>query len=160
MRGWLEGFADELAGGLADARPVVPDELDGRAADAWEPLLAIAELAGGNWPDRAASVAVTLATDRPVQDETIGVRLLADVRAVFDSRGTDAVFSKDIVEGLCELEEAGWDNYYGRKLAPADLGRLLKRYEIRSRTVRVGDDTAKGFKREQFADAWRRYLST
>lgn len=31
----------------------VPDELNDRAADSWEPLLAIADAAGGRWPTRA-----------------------------------------------------------------------------------------------------------
>jgi hypothetical protein len=96
------------------------------------------------------------ARDRPAVPERDDRRPpLADVRAVFDSRATDAEFRKGSVEGRCELEEAGWDNYYGRKLAPTNLGRLLRRSEIRSRTGRVGEDTAN----DQFADAWRRYVA-
>lgn len=34
---------------LADAEPVMP--LEDRAADVWEPLIAIADLAGGEWPE-------------------------------------------------------------------------------------------------------------
>jgi Protein of unknown function (DUF3631) len=45
---WLEPQIEELR----RARPELPDELDDRAQDIWEPLLAIADLAGGDWPTR------------------------------------------------------------------------------------------------------------
>ena len=38
----------------------VPDGLNDRAADNWEPLLAIADRAGGDWPERARKAALAL----------------------------------------------------------------------------------------------------
>src|SRR5262249_44881102 len=43
---------------------LLPTALDDRAVDGWEPLLAIAEAAGGAWPDRARRAAALLAADR------------------------------------------------------------------------------------------------
>ena len=51
---WLEPQDDHIAA----SRPALPDELDDRAQDCWEPLLAIADLAGGDWPDRARAAAI------------------------------------------------------------------------------------------------------
>ena len=69
---------------LERARPALPDELSDRAQDAAEPLLAIADVAGGDWPTRGRDTLVGLALDRDVSEGTIGVRLLADIRAIFD----------------------------------------------------------------------------
>jgi hypothetical protein len=54
---WTEGNFEALA---ADPDPDVPDELNDRAADNWRPLLAIADLAGGDWPHRAREAACVL----------------------------------------------------------------------------------------------------
>ena len=42
---------------LRTAEPTVPDGLNDRAADAWEPLVALADLSGGDWPIRARAAA-------------------------------------------------------------------------------------------------------
>jgi Protein of unknown function (DUF3631) len=47
---WLEPQLDYLA----ELHPDLPDELDDRAQDCWEPLLALAELAGGGLAEASA----------------------------------------------------------------------------------------------------------
>src|SRR5690606_30398835 len=47
---------------LEHAEPVMP--LEDRAADTWEPLIAVADLAGADWPDRARYAAETLTAER------------------------------------------------------------------------------------------------
>ncbi len=61
----------------------MPDVLDDRAEEAWEPLFAIAELAGGHWPERAWQAALELSASREAEDEALGTWLLRDVRAVY-----------------------------------------------------------------------------
>lgn len=46
------------------AIPTMPAGITDRAADAWEPLLAVADAAGGEWPERARQAAVVLVTAR------------------------------------------------------------------------------------------------
>jgi len=46
---WAEDNFDKLV----DPDPQVPDALNDRAADNWRPLLAIADLVGGEWPQLA-----------------------------------------------------------------------------------------------------------
>jgi putative DNA primase/helicase len=65
--------ADNMAA-LRDAVPVMPEGLDDRAADAWEPLIAIADLAGGEWPDRARRAALKLSGSREDEGDSIGAK--------------------------------------------------------------------------------------
>ena len=56
------------------------------------------------------------------------------------------------------MEEAGWDSYYRRGIEARDLASLLRHYGIRSTTVRTKEQVAKGYRRDDFGDAWARYL--
>jgi hypothetical protein len=160
LRGPLEELA-ELGPRLEAARPDLPAELDDRAQDAAEPLLAIADLAGGDWPDRARRAIVELHGGREIDDESSGVRLLSDIQAVFEDRDTDRLASSTLLEALHGLDEAPWADWYGKPLSARALARMLKPYGVHSRTVRLDDDsTPKGYLREQFETPWSRYLPT
>jgi len=54
-----------------------------RVADNWRPLIAVADLAGDNWPARARDTASSLV--EAGEDESHGVQLLTDIRAAFES---------------------------------------------------------------------------
>jgi hypothetical protein len=161
--------AEQLAERLADvsarciptlegAFPEIPDELGDRAADCAEPLLAIADYAGANWPILARKSLVALQGGRSIEDESTTTRLLVDVRTVFGER--DRISSRDLLEGLHGLEEAPWADWFGKPLSAAKLNRLLHDFSIHSRVVRFGDKTLKGFQVEQFEDAWARYVQS
>ena len=47
---------------LERAEPAMP--VEDRAADTWEPLVVVADYAGGSWPDRARTAVLTLTGDR------------------------------------------------------------------------------------------------
>jgi hypothetical protein len=156
LRKFLSEWAVPFQAELEQARPDLPDELDDRAADGWEPLLAIADLAGDEWPDRAREAARELSSDGEVDDGSIGVRLLADIQSVFE---IDRIPTAELLERLNALDEAPWGDWYGKPLSSRALAKLLKPYGIRSRTIRLeSGETPKGFLREQFADVWSRYL--
>jgi Protein of unknown function (DUF3631) len=142
---------------LEDARPTLPDELDDRALDGIEPLLAVAELAGGDWSLEARAASVELYGGRQIEDESAGVQLLSDIREVF---GTDDRISTTVLlDRLNDLDESPWGDWFGKPLTSRGLMKLLRRFEIGRRTVRFGAGaTAKGFLRSQFEDAWARYL--
>lgn len=160
LRQRAEAWASAHADPLREAEPEAPPELRDRAQDTAEPLLAIADLAGGAWAQRARRAIVELHSGEPTEDGSIGVRLLADVRAAFEAADADRVSTADLLQQLHALDEAPWaERRNGRPLTARGLGDLLKHYRIRSRTIRLDDgSTPKGFKREQFEDAWRRYL--
>src|SRR5207244_10140849 len=101
---WMEASIPTLA----QAEPDLPDELDDRAQDAAEPLLAIADLAGEDWGHRARRALVALRGGSDPEDESYGIQLLTDVREAFDRRGEDRLSTVDLLEALKEDEEAPW----------------------------------------------------
>jgi Protein of unknown function (DUF3631)/Toprim domain len=148
---------------LRDTTPEIPSGLSDRAADAWEPLFAIADLAGGDWPQRARKAARALSGEDVIEDDNIGTILLADIRAVFAEQGDEQIASESLAEVLGKKEGHPWAEYgkNGKPITKNALARLLKPYKIRPGTIRLGPgpkDTAKGYKRAQFADIFVRYL--
>jgi Protein of unknown function (DUF3631) len=159
LKGRLERWAKDRIDELDVARPDLPAELDDRAQDAWEPLLAIADLAGDGWAGRARRAALALSAGEARDDEPIGTRLLADIKRVFEERGSDRLHSGDLASALSALEEAPWGDWRGKPLEPRGLARLLKRYGIKSEQVWIEGDNRHGYKRERFEDAFERYVA-
>jgi hypothetical protein len=155
LRKQLKAWAKANRDALAEAEPVMPAGITDRPADVWEPLLAIADAAGGDWPTRARAAALELTAARQ-HDPSLGVRLLADVRDAFGV--SDRLFTETVLEYLTELDEAPWGDLRGRKLDARGLASRLRRFGIAPRQVRIGETTKKGYVREDFVDAWGRYL--
>ena len=143
---------------LATAEPVMPPGITDRPADVWEPLLAIADEIGGDWPARARAAAVELEAVRQAATPSRGVQLLADLRAVFTAAATDRLASEDVCRRLAELEEAPWGDLRGRAIDPRGLAARLRPYGVRPKNVRIGETVPKGYTTEDLADAWSRYL--
>jgi hypothetical protein len=155
----VAAWAEANLTALADAEPELPQELDDRAQDIVEPLLAIAEAVGGEWPDRARHATVALLTGEHREDsDSLGVRLLRDIREVFDEECKDRLSTSTILEKLHGADEAPWGSLRGEPLDARSLARLLKPYGIRPKQIREGEQTYKGYRREDFEDAWSRYL--
>lgn len=149
---WLQGHVKALT----DAIPDLP--VEDRAADVWESLVAVADLAGGPWPvrARAACKVVVDEADDDDADASLAQRLLSDVRDVFSDE--IAMHSEDIVARLCQLEEAPWADYFGRPFNVRDLSQKLRRYYVKSKQIKIGDRNRYGFTREQLHDPWLRFL--
>lgn len=160
LRQALAAWAEVAEAQLAIARPAMPDGVTDRAADVWEPLMSIADLAGTDWPQRARTAAVAIVSSRVDDDLSWGVRLLADIREAFAVEEEDRISSLSLVRALNGLTESAWGGLHDRQgLDQRDLARRLKPYGILSRSVRLADGTVlRGYLREQFADAWKRYL--
>jgi hypothetical protein len=145
---------------LQQAAPAMP--LEDRAADTWEPLVAIADLAGSDWPVRARHVAATMTAAEAQQEEDVSasVRLLADLRQVFQAADAEALYTSTILEALHKLEEAPWADWYGHPLATRDLAKLLRPYQVESKNIREHGTGAprKGYARADLHDAWARYV--
>lgn len=159
LRDYLEAWGQHHTGELEGAEPELPDELSDRAQDASEPLLAIADLAGGDWPARARAAAIELAQAGMDDGLSRGVQLLIDIRDAFAQYEGGAASTRAVLEALNANDESPWGAWHsGEGMKPRDLARLLKPYAIKPRTVRIGGETAKGYKVEQFEDAWTRLL--
>lgn len=138
--------------------PLLPDGVEDRDADVWEPLLMVADLAGGDWPRRAREACLTFIAEKPESSVSLGVRLLADLRALWPEDAATMATS-DILTALGELDEAPWADLYGEGLKPRKLAQLLGDYGIKSRDVRTGFGIRKGYRREDLWDSWLRYVS-
>ena len=137
--------------------PEMPPEIVDRDADCWEPLISVADAAGGGWPDRARCNAVTLVMlNREEREESLGIRLLSDMRVVFGD--DDGKFTSAILDALCKLDESPWNDIRGKQLTDRGLAVRLRAYGIKPKPVRIGANVARGYRREDFIETWRRYL--
>ncbi len=159
----LTRFAEDYSQQARLARPPLPDELNDRAQDNWEPLLAIAECAGPDWLKRATAAALKLSNTSD-QAVSTGNQLLADIQAVFAGRlATQGpkISTVDLIEALVADTERPWATYnHGKQLSPRQLAKQLTIYGIGSKTVRLDTGkTPKGYEFSQFEDAFARYLA-
>jgi len=159
LRDRLAVWAQRVAQQVQDAWPDLPDGIVDRPADVWEPLLAVADAAGGDWPDRARVAAVSLVTSASqAHSQTLGVRLLADLRAIFTATEPEHLPTETILAELLDLDESPWGDLRGHPLDARGLARRVKPYEVTPKVIRVGTATVRGYARSDFADAWTRYL--
>ncbi|MCH7644656.1 MAG: DUF3631 domain-containing protein [Myxococcales bacterium] len=152
---WAADHLDELRA----ADPDLPDGLHDRARDNWRPLIAIADLAGGDWPKLARDAAKALT---PAEDESsIGVLLLADIRGIFDGRGNPEVMpSHDLCEGLVDLQDRPWSEIRrgGKPLTTNALARRLKPFMVSPDQHKVKNENIRGYAFADFSEAFKRYL--
>lgn len=132
----------------------LPPTLSNRLGDNWRPLLAVAELAGGDWPDRAMEAAMAAAQQQ--EQGQIGV-LLGDIHQVFGER--DQILSQELVSGLLRLDEKPYGELIrGREITTNWLARQLRGVVTQpTKTMRDGNSRGKGYSRAAFTDAWERY---
>jgi putative DNA primase/helicase len=155
---WALDNADELSA----ADPEMPSGIINRTANNWQPLLAIAEAAGGTWPSRAREAAVALNSDTSA--DSTDIELLADIRGAFLTTPPVTVLTSDqLVTGLTLLEDRPWAEINnGRPLTKHGLARRLRPFRISPGTIWLGagktPQTGKGYKLEWFQDAFERYL--
>jgi hypothetical protein len=143
---------------LRAARPELPYELEDRLQDSWEPLLCVADLAGGEWPEAARQAALELAGARPSDEDSLQARLLADIRTVFTDEGSERLFTADLIDALAEIEESPWGDYYGKPISAQGISKLLRGYGIKPHLIRIGEEVKRGYVATAFTDAWNRYL--
>jgi len=151
---------------LRAARPDIPTELDDRQADICEALLAVADHAGGDWPQRCRKSLVRLCATETDEDESLRIKLLSAIREAFGSVKADRVSTQQLLELLIAQEsDAPWADWWEHDLknentrGPAvRLARLLKPFGIHARGIRLADDsTPRGYLREDFEEPWKRY---
>lgn len=152
-------WARDNAGIIAATKPVLPPELNDRAADNWEILFAIADRAGEDWRNRSLDAAFALSGDAAQTAATLGVELLHDMDAIFAANTATRMTTADLITALKSLEERPWASLcFGKGISPHYLAKLLKPFEINSRTMRFGDNsTAKGYDRDMLQDSLTRY---
>ena len=136
--------------------PEMPESIEDRDADVWEPLIAIADAAGGDWPKKARVAAVAHVAQSKETSPSTGIRLLVDCKSVFGD--DEALSTSTLIERLVAMEEAPWGDLRGKAIAARSLSQLLKPYGVQSKRIRIGESVLRGYEIESFYDAWQRYL--
>ncbi|CAM4413678.1 hypothetical protein MB901379_03888 [Mycobacterium basiliense] len=156
----LEAIRDRVAAWAADqidtlakSEPEMP--VEDRAADTWEPLISVADAAGGHWPTTARVACATLvaATDEADQERALATKLLADIQTIFTEHCVSFLPSGQLVAALRSIDESPWSefDYNTSKLA----------YYLRDFDIKPGRDTTgkiRGYRLDMFTDAFSRYL--
>ncbi|RFC72299.1 DUF3631 domain-containing protein [Streptomyces sp. AcE210] len=156
---WTESVQEQVG----NAFPAMPDGVTDRPADVWEPLLAVADAAGGEWPRRAREACVTLVTASRANDKgSVGIRLLTDLRDHV-LIGIDRLPTVAILDRLNALDDAPWADLNGKPLDNRRLSKMLSEYmtvdnePVASRNIRTAGGILKGFFASDLEDAWARY---
>ncbi len=155
----LARFADDYREVIRKSRPSLPDALNDRAQDNWEPLLAIADSIGGHWPETARKAALKISGDDS-SSVSIGVELLSDIQEIFEAKKISRISTADLVTALCEDDEKPWATFSrGYPIKAGAMSKKLSGYGIKSKTIRLGVITKKGFELSDFQESFGRYLS-
>jgi putative DNA primase/helicase len=145
---------------LKDTNPAMPATLQNREADNWRPLLAIADVAGREWPVRVQEIAQLLTASNRVSEQSAGVMLLEDICLFFESQEKRRVSSNEIAVFLKGLEGRPWSEWKGGKaITQKAIANLLAPFDISTAEMRVGHQVLRGYHIEQFEDAFARYVS-
>lgn len=161
----VERWSNSARSKVANYEPVMPPGVEDRPAEVWEPLLIVADLAGGHWP-QTARTACQAAIQRPiVRAPSRSVELLEDVREVM-GHGQSLSYPRlakvpttTLLRLLQDLPNSQW-----KDLNPRSLAGLLAQFSVAPGTIRIAETTAKGYNvapsrgRPGLQDAWRRYL--
>lgn len=155
----LARFAQDYLQQVGSVRPDLPDQLGDREQDNLEPLLQVAYVAGDHWPDTAIQSALKLSgsIQTPVSSAN---ELLQDIYEIWSGKLGNKMSTAELISLLCADDERSWGTWNrGKPLTPRQLSKKLQDYGITSKTIRINSyETAKGFEREQFDDAFARYL--
>ncbi len=146
---------------LTVVRDVDPPDLaflHDRANDNWRPLLAIADVAGGEWPDLARQSAKLLSGTREDVINSVRVQVLMDIHALFEDQDTDRLQSAEIVKALGEMEDRPWPEWKnGKAITANQLATLLRPFGVKPTQFRDGGKT-RGYLFKDFEDSFLRYL--
>jgi len=150
-------FVADHAAEIAQAEPKIPTGLTNRAADIWEPLLVLADLAGGRWPALAREAAMGL-TAR-AQGHSPIASLLLDIFLAFCFANRDRLFSRELVGMLIQNEERPWAVLRkGKPVTETWLAQQLQPYGVTPKTMRIGEQVGRGYEQEDFRETLRRYV--
>lgn len=160
LRGLMAAWAKRHVEALTEDEPELPDALSDRQQDGWEPLLAIADAAGGSWPEQARKAALYLHDTEDEIDDSFAVRLLAAIRRVFhDLIVSDRIATHDLIDALHRMDDEPWGEWRrGAGLKPSDLSKALADFKVRPRQWKRDKEVKRGYLRADLEPVWARYL--
>jgi hypothetical protein len=164
LKGRLEHWAETQGAQVVDPHPLRLPGIRDRAADVWNGLLTIAELAGDDWTARARAAAVLFTEEARRRAPSQRIDLLGDIRKIMENlrvRPDQALASRTIIENLHSMDSRGWAHLNSYRLS-----QLLKSFDIgppkffhSPRIISPDGAAARGYERSWFEDAWDCYLN-
>ncbi|MDN4016194.1 DUF3631 domain-containing protein [Zwartia panacis] len=152
-------FSLDNSGAISICTPHLPESLDDRQQDNWEPLLQIATLCGGDWLQHSIQAAIELSPPNLLDETNLAEMLLADIAGIFDFNDDDRISSASLLQMLITDLTKPWVDYRrGRPITQSDIASLLRRYGIRPVDQRVNGKVLKCYLASDFEDAFARYL--
>jgi hypothetical protein len=171
LRDQLSAWAVDVGVAVGESWPKLPEGVEDRKAEVWEPIIAVADQAGGSWPERARAACVDLIKVASERRVSLGLRLLADLQAIFLTSGIGNLSTQTILRSLWGEEsletdgnhakiadDAPWSELRGKRLDARGLARLLKPYGVSSTKVKENGKSLQGYRVEDLWDVWMRYL--
>jgi len=165
LRERLAGWALSVGEDAGEAWPQMPPGVVDRNEEIWEPLIAVADAAEGDWPKLARDACMALIKAADDRQVSLGIRLLDDIRKIFDELEVPKMSTHRLLEKLKDFaavlgDDAPWADLYGDGLTPRKLSQLLRPYGIRPKKLDINGDKLNGYSIETLSDAWVRYLPT
>ena len=150
-------FVEDNREALKNAKSKRLQSNNDRQADNWEPLLAIAQVAGIEEEARAAAFFFLEPNEKEVP---LSVQLLQDISDVFKCKNAERLFSADLVKALVAYDDRPWvECCNGRPMSTNSLAKHLRRFDIQPKLFRIGEDTKRGYEHAWFADPLARYAA-
>jgi len=145
---------------------------DDRAIENWDPLFAIAEVAGGEWPAKALSAARAVSANRAADDDEDRILVLTHIRHIMADAEImrdhpDQISTDDLLNALVARDDGPWAERWATDVAAAGvklkrpagaLAELLKPFGIKPKQMRIRGQKVRGYERSKFEEAWTRYL--
>ncbi len=152
---WLSQASSALVEAGRHLPPGLSPALSPGQGNCAEPLVHIADVAGGDWPRKIRAALVTAFDLAEAGPE---LQMLSDLRAIFrDRNDPEYLATSDLLSQLRALDSRPWSAW------PANSGRRLafhlRPFGIASRRLYFGSENGfMGYFLKDFHDAWERYL--
>jgi len=137
----------------------MPTELDDRSQNNWEGIYKLALVISEKTFVRIRSASLALSINDLTEDSE-GIQLLKDIKEICDENTEVSTFpSSALTIRLNKMEDKHWISYNRhRGLDQSQLSKLLKPYEIHPKQQKIDGRNIRGYKRDDFEDAFKRYL--
>lgn len=163
----IAAFADSVRDKVKNLKVDLPPGCNGRAREKWRPLMRIAVVAGGPWPE----IADRLIRRGLVEDEADridGLRslppavvLMHDLHEIWTGGGffdgQPFVATRELVNRLAFHNPEQWGDFstYGKRLTETRLGRMITQV-AKVHSTRIEHNGARGYLRPDLEAAWNR----
>lgn len=150
-------FALDARQTIAQSEKIRDKNLNDRAADTYDPLYAIARLAGKEWEEKLHAAAIAISPG--AGSKSTGAEMLLDIYAIFLSTGRRQIFTRELAEFLrndefnttcAVLKDSALDEY--------KISELLRAYGIKPAPCRLGKTVSRGYRIDDFVEALKRYV--